>query len=299
MNIKKVCGFLGLAVLVVALMALPRPAKAEMFVEAYVGGSTAADSATQFTFARPQFNDQVRNKLGGAVDASVIGGLKVGTWFVKEGFLGYDYPDWMKYLGFYIDFSYHRLNFAKQTGSTLQYIPAPQTVAAAVVGAQGRGGVGMMGTQNIFDTEGSAFTVAFMFAGRYGFLPDSEVPFGRLQPYVAVGPAILVSSQEPKVRIQPISNLNNGVAQNIMGIAPGGQTSTDICLAVETGLRYMCLKNVSLDISFKYRYAQPSYTYTFNDNMPVAAVAWPLGRSWTFSPTYHLFSAQMGVAYHF
>jgi hypothetical protein len=28
-------------------------------------------------------------------------GLKIGTWFVKNGFLGFDYPDWMKYFSFY------------------------------------------------------------------------------------------------------------------------------------------------------------------------------------------------------
>jgi hypothetical protein len=106
--------------------------------------------------------------------------VKIGTWFVKEGFLGYDYPAWAKYFGFYTDFSYHRLDFRRQTIST------PPT------------GVGA----NTFFSEGHAATWAFMFACRCGLLPDAEVPFGRLQPYVAVGPALLFSSQTPKIRVK-------------------------------------------------------------------------------------------------
>ena len=45
------------------------------------------------------------------------GGVKLGTWFVREGTLGFDYPDWMKYLGFYLDFKVHRLVYERALGS--------------------------------------------------------------------------------------------------------------------------------------------------------------------------------------
>jgi hypothetical protein len=279
MNIKKVCGFLGLAVLVAAFMALPQPAKAEMFVEAYIGGTTAANSTTDFNFGLPAAASTVGVSNPGVIDPSVIAGLKLGTWFVKEGFLGYDYPDWMKYLGFWIDFSYNRLDFAKKHGNAAIFNPVT--------------GTGFSPTN--FKSEGDAFTLAFMFAGRYGFFPDSEVPFGRLQPYLAVGPAILFSSQEPKITLNnaafplavPLTTVN-------YGISPSSKTSVNICLATEAGVRYMCLKNVSLDVSFKYRYAQPHYKFGFID--PLSQTG---NYNFDFSPTYHQFSGQLGVAYHF
>ncbi len=77
-------------------------------------------------------------------------------------------------------------------------------------------------------------------------------------------------------------------------MSPGNQGSTNIALAVDAGIRYMALKNVSFDISFKYRYANPSYNFTTVRSVPMHA------RSTSSStPPYNLFSGQVGVAYHF
>jgi opacity protein-like surface antigen len=252
------------AVLTVAAV----PARAEMYIEAYLGGNFAGSAADAisgnwtdatgsgpFSFTSP-----------GHINPAVLGGLKLGTWFVKEGFLGMNYPDWMKYLGFYLDFSYHRLDFRRGKGTWIN-----PTVPDSYL--------------DTCFTEGTAATLAFMFAVRYGFLPDSEVPFGRLQPYVGVGPAILFSTQQP--------SFFNVPGTGPWSIKAPSRGSADLALAVEAGLRWMALKNVSVDASFKYRYATPSYNYSgIVDNMGAV-------QSFTFSPTYNLFSFQVGAAYHF
>jgi opacity protein-like surface antigen len=280
---RKVGWVLGVLVLAAALLALPGPAKAEMYVEGYLGGVTAGglDSSTNvktpFTLdvrnARQQITTlhfSARGNLPGHPNAAVIGGLKIGYWFVPTGFAGYSYPDWMKYLGVYTDFSYHRLD-VRQTQFTGKVFV--NNVLALNAPAD-------------FESEGTVATWAFMLAARYGFFPDSEVPFGRLQPYVAVGPAVLFSTQRPKIT----------VSQTPFGISPGSQSSTDIALAVDAGIRYMCLKNVSIDLSFKYRWANPSYEYRGNLSNPFGVV---IPTSFKYEPTYNLFSGQLGVAYHF
>ena len=256
-------------ILTAVLLVLPVGTQAEMYVEAYLGGNFAANAGGEMTGnytglgggggTWPFSFDQ-----RGHIDPAFQGGLKIGTWCVKEGVLGFNYPDWMKYLGFYLDFSYHRVDFRRQN------------LAANYATANGP-----VAYRDNFFSEGNAATLAFMFAARYGFLPDSEVPFGRLQPYLAVGPAILFSSQRPLV------------------YAPGwslkgpSQSSADICLAVEAGLRWMALKNVSVEVSYKYRYANPSYTF---DGVWDTA---PTVHNFTFSPTFNFHSVQVGAAYHF
>ncbi|MFZ5453318.1 MAG: hypothetical protein ACOZF2_15780 [Thermodesulfobacteriota bacterium] len=273
----------GLMLLVACLLLTYTPVRAEMYVEAYLGGVQGANAGMDVgtnhpgTFGGTIYQTSEFHSIPGRLDPAVIGGLKIGTWFVKEGFLGYNYPDWMKYLGFYLDFSYHRLNFRNQQGNSVSF--------DNLVG-------GFNPTTNNFFSEGTAATLAFMFAGRYGFLPDSEAPFGRLQPYVAVGPAILFSTQQPKLSSISIFN-PPPVFLNPYTIKPGSQSATTIALAVDAGIRWMCLKNVSLDLSFKYRFSQPTYNYDYVDPLDFTR------QSLSLNPTYHLFSGQLGAAYHF
>ncbi len=253
-------------------------ANAEMYVEGYLGAGQAANLGQHFTVNEfkapppppptpppPQIGDFSLN-YGGTSDVTVIGGIKVGTWFVKEGFAGYSgYPDWCKYLGFYTDFSYQRLTWRDFfTGGNFFSNGA---LINNVVGT--------------IKNDGMVATWAFMFAGRYGFFPDSEVPFGRVQPYVAVGPAVMWTSVKPKLSAPGL------------GMSPGTESATVIALAVDAGIRYMALKNVSIDISFKYRYAQPSFSYSGINGADSAPASFKL------NPTFNLFSGQLGVAYHF
>jgi opacity protein-like surface antigen len=265
---KKSYALAGIMILAAVLLVLPVGAKAEMYVEAYLGGAFADDLSSNTTINSPTTNQRLTGRLPGVAQPAVIGGLKLGTWFVKEGFLGYNYPDWCKYLGFYLDFSYHRLDLKNQNFNLRRFT----------------GGAFTGNFSTDFKSEGSVATLAFMFAARYGFFPDSEVPFGRLQPYVAVGPAVMFSTQEP-------SGFFVGTTQ---GIDAGSQSSTDIALAVDAGIRYMALKNVSIDASFKYRWANPSFSYTGSAS---GGAGVPV--NFKYEPTYNLFSFQLGAAYHF
>ncbi len=73
------------------------------------------------------------------------------------------------------------------------------------------------------------WTTALHIVGRYGFIKDDEVPFGRLQPYVGVGPCFVVLYEEVD------SAKNFGVD-------------------VMAGLRYMFTKHISAFVEYKFNY---------------------------------------------
>ena len=335
----KICWVLILA----ALLAWPTVVQAEMFVEGYLGGVGAAGAGTSSprSFSSPgptvstpagflpqrypdgvspqySYPTTITGSTGTAFDSispAFVGGVKLGAWFDRSGILsGIDFPGWMKYFGFYLDFKFHHLDFDHQT------VPATLNVAGAS-GGRYLGNLetlppvkwnsSVSGGENGFATcwsEGNAATLAFMFAARYGLYPDSEVPFGRFQPYVAVGPALMFVSQAPSIVVNP-ANINatqttsytfNGTAgtttQNFTVAGPSQSSKFDsestvaVALAVDAGFRYMVRKDVSLDIFFNYRHAQPSFHYSAVN---------PLFGSFNFSPTLNLFMAGIGVAYHF
>lgn len=213
----------------------PPATEPSFYIEGYLGFGTSVSNT--------QGNTAV---LSGDFDSYFQGGGKVGYWFTPQGtYAASWYQDWMKYLGFYTDLSYHALNHPNNTVTASGFPIA------------------------IGNSSGYVWTWAFMLAARYGFLEDNEVPFGRLQPYVAVGPAIFFSGQD----------------YNIGGFTGGNNTNTTVGVATEAGIRYFFTANISAEASFKYRYFKPSYYFN------------PLGAN--LEPTVNLFSGQFGLAYHF
>lgn len=272
MKNQKLFGILGLLAMV-ALLALAGAASAEMYVEAYIGGVQPGNAGDQFSTTHPGTTLHEFHNPIGIYDPAVIGGMKVGTWFVKEGVLGFNYPDWMKYLGFYLEFSYHRLDNSNQGAHT--------TISDLTHNNAH--------SPSLFSSEGTATTLAFMFSGRYGFLQDSEVPFGRLQPYIGVGPAVIFTSMNPQILTQTF-------AGQYFGVKPGNQSAANLGICGELGFRWMALKNVSVDVFYTFRYARPTYNYNYND--PVTG----LPTSFQITPGSggnDLHSGQIGVAYHF
>ena len=137
----------------------------------------------------------------------------------------------MKYFSFAMDITYNKLN-----------ISGGQTIDVDVQGIN----LGNVVLPNNMYLKGYEVAWTFLFMAHYGFMPDSEVPAGRIHPYIGVGPAILWSGFE-----NPVGN--------------GGANAMNVALVVEPGIRWMALSNVSIDTAMRYRYAVPSYDVGYHD----------------------------------
>jgi opacity protein-like surface antigen len=73
------------------------------------------------------------------------------------------------------------------------------------------------------------WTTVLHIMGRYGFLPDGEVPFGRLKPYAGIGPAFIVLYDER-------------------------DSAKNFGLDLLAGLRYMITKHISTFVEYKFNY---------------------------------------------
>jgi opacity protein-like surface antigen len=112
------------------------------------------------------------------------------------------------------------------------------------------------------------WTTALHLVGRYGFFPDKEVPFGRLQPYVGIGPAFTVLYEEVD------SAKNFGVD-------------------VMAGVRYMFTKHISAFVEYKFNYQWAVEIETHPFYLPNGTE----GRG-TATLDYDSHKVVAGVAYH-
>jgi opacity protein-like surface antigen len=207
MSSKRTYRVLGLMFLALTLVLLPGPAKSAMWVGGELGGNFISSSNLSV--------NGVTVSRDAKFQPSVIGGVTLGYDFVNTGFAGYNWPTWMQYFSFAVDFTYNRMDVH----------------------------LGNLGVNNVGASrfEGYMAAVTFLFMGHYGFFPDTDVPSGRVNPYIGVGPAILMSGLD------------------LGSVGEGNRGATDVALVVEAGVRWVCLKNVSIDTAYRFRWAQPSY----------------------------------------
>lgn len=266
-----------------ALLALTSgTALPETYVEGYIGNNFSVTSPNPAEISvNPLYRGPTKAVMEypRVLSSAIIGGGKLGIWFSREGFPHYQFPDWMKYLGFYLDCSVHGLDYYPGIGSRrMDVTPSPGPLHFQHYKLLGNGTI---------------TTIGFMVAGRYGFFPTEKVPFGKLQPYVAVGPAILLTTMAPKLMFQPNNffELFPTSHQVPRYAQTSSQTSVTLALETELGVRFMITRFLSVETSVKYRYANPSATYDFS--------LFGYTHQVTYAPELNLFSLQAGVAYHF
>jgi hypothetical protein len=221
-------GVLGVAALV-ALLALSGVAQSAMWVGGELGGNfnLGVDMSINPRPVNQSFTTEVR--------PSVIGGVTIGYDFVNTGFAGANYPSWMQYFSFAMDITYNRLTI-QNGGPGIGSFFAP--------------GANMNGWE---------FAWTFLFMAHYGFLRDSEVPSGRINPYLGVGPAIVWTGVQGTAGV-PYRYFDGRTGTNPAINSRFGDSGMNVALVVEPGIRWMCFKNVSVDTAMRYRYSVPSWS---------------------------------------
>jgi hypothetical protein len=252
------------------------PALGESYVEAYIGGvQLFFDGATN---GQTEHSQAILRTEYMNIAPAVVGGIRAGTWFVPGGFLGFQYPSWMRYLGFYVDLSYHRLDFSRDVETQPMSFGGPPFRSF---------------TENEFYSDGGVLTLAFMACARYGFFPSEKVPFGRLQPYVGVGPGLFIANQEVTLNTRSYRPRKNTFTPYADISPPNSKTSVSVCLVTDVGLQWMFTRRLSLDLFFRYRFAQPSFAYDYINPLSQKPTSFKL------EPDLHLYSFNIGLAYHF
>lgn len=179
-----------------------------------------------------------------------------GKWGVNVGWWVNDDPaSFLGHLGGNFNFSYNRLDFQRSGGS----FKAAVTIAGVPDFVDGA-----VGTMD-FGSRGDLFSLAHLFNYRRGVLPDDQSPFGRLQFYGGLGPALMINNQKCTSVNTFISN-SSGKPGNPIPVKQsfGSQVDVSPGLMVQLGAKYFFTKNIYTNFSLDYRYFQSSFVLTGN-----------------------------------
>ena len=162
----------------------------EMYVGGFLGASFVQSTSWNFT--------QIP---GGSVTAGNVQYQPAVVGGVKWGYFCNRYP----WFGVEAETNFTRNDVREQIVSLSRVLPQ-----------------GKMENQTL-----NVWTSSLKLMARYGFFPDQEVPFGRLQPYVGIGPGFVV-------------------------VYADADSAKNFSLELQAGVRYMMLKNVSAFVEYKF-----------------------------------------------
>jgi len=218
----------------------------EFYVGGYLGAAFTPNQDLQynrFTLNNPANRRLVRGRnlrlLDNQFDNSLVGGVKFG-YFTHR----------IPYLGLEVESSVNNSYVNRRTLSTNRPIQGANRVTVP----------------NDFWIN---WTTALHIIGRYGFFKDKEVAFGRLQPYVGIGPAFIVLYEEV-------------------------DSAKNFGLDVMAGVRYMFTKHISTFVEYKFNYQWGVEIESHPFYLPNGTV----GRG-TAELDFACHKVVMGLAYHF
>lgn len=206
----------------------------EWYVAAYTGASYLPSQDWNFLYATPQLQGRVLKNM--VYQPGVIGGIKFGRYF-----------DTLPWLGVEIETNFSRHAIRRQQVSLSPPLPG-----------------GPASLTYPFDRF-YIWDMQLNLLARYGFFKDKEVTFGRLQPYIGIGPGFEVLY---------------------------GETDSAKNFAIEAlaGLKYMVTEKIGVFCEYKFSYQfDVEYEQVRINGSPEVRMS--------FNVPHHRFV--LGVSYHF
>jgi len=268
MKPKNIPLLLPLLLMTAIIIIMPGVGEAAMWIGGQAGVNFVASGDVKGVLISPIITgDGVYHLNDVTSEPAFIGGITIGYDFVKEGFLGHNWPNWLKYFSLALDITYNGYSQLAQDVK-LDAPPAPAGLHPFPL-------PGSETPIRISHADGSMLTLSLLSIVKYGFFSSPEFPYGRLIPYAGVGPEVCHT-----VITTPIYYFNYPTID-----------CWDYGIVNEAGVRYMLRPNISLDAAFRYSYLHPSYDRAYDSNLGTFYMVGGI-----FSQE---FSAIFRVAYHF
>jgi len=239
---RKIIGLLGLA-LSIGMLMTPKEGSAEWYADAYAGAVWTRNTDLTVTSSL----GTTTTYQGLDIHNSWTAGGRVGYWLDKGK---------MDWLGFGLDAFFFRL----------------KTPPGQQVGVTGTGGSTTVDAHWSLPAWGIGFDVLRL---RLPLLRDEQFVHGRVQPYVAAGPAIFITYAGQNTFVQP-----------------GGQSSTDVSVGakVDAGVTVLVTKRIGAFAQYRFTHFTAELDYQNTTPAPATEI---------FKTTYDSHHVIVGLSLNF